>query len=983
MFQLGSHRLAHRIVGTPGAAIAACALTAALLSAPATAAPASSVAGPAITTGAAPTPGELNGTPVTVPALQQWQAGGADYRLPRGAIRVVVDREHADQLLPDARTFAEDLEALSGQEAAVVVGPERASAPAENGPLGDIRLTLDPDWRERGPEASRITVDGDITVAGPTTDGVFSGTRSVLQLLRQSDRIPGGVARDWPEYAERSFMIDNGRKYFTPEWAKRQIRELSYLKYNQFHWHIADNAGFRIESRTHPESVSPEHWTQQQVRELVAYAAKYHLEVVPEIDMPGHMQYALRSHPELQIVDRNGQRNTKNLDPTNPAARQFARELLEELVPLFPGRYVHTGGDEFTDHWENYPVLTAWAQQRYGPDANAQDAVLDFTNELDAIVRAHGKTMRIWNDGGQGGSQVRANRDIVLEYWSTQHGGVLAQDFLDQGFRLVNANRDVLYDVPGATPTWNNLDPRKIAERWDMSQWHDWIGPNTTDPHADGILGGQLHVWNDDPKAATEEQVSGRAQMPLRSMTQHLWGSAPPAGGWDALAARAFAVGTEPQWQLLDGTSQNLALGGLAWSSVRERPDCHESALVDGDETTRWCGPKTTQPSVVVDLGRQVDLGTVVLTWETAFAKGYTIEASDDLRSWRALASTSSGNGGLDVLPVSGQGRYLRLSMTERGTTYGYSLYEIAAYQPGAVAPAQISASLDPGVVLASADTPGTTALSIANASDTDVMVRWSAQQPAGVRLSPSAGALRVPAQGTASTRVRVAASEAGSTAVPISVTAQSLGEQVAVARPQLLVTVPYRQLADARNNVGTTSDAEMNPSTLGAGFDGAGSSYSLEALAGAGLTPGGAVTVDGTTLRWPDAGPGEANNVVANGQSVRIDASGSSIGVLAAASYGPAAGVWVVHYTDGTSETVRLVTPDWTSAPPPGSTVVATMSYRNNADTGRTARRTQVFFQRIALDPAKTVAALTLPAVSDSAVRGKPALHVFDVAVS
>ncbi|MFI0373009.1 family 20 glycosylhydrolase [Actinomadura sp. 1N219] len=924
-----------------------------------------------------PTPSGPSAAPVTVPALQEWRPGGRDFVLKRGAVQVQVDPRHAGQLADDARTFAEDLESLSGREVVVRVTPPR---PGE-GP-GVLRMTLDRSLSGRGPETSRIAVDGDVTISGPTSAGVFSGTRSVLQMLRQGDRIPGGVADDWPGYAERSLMVDNGRKYFTPAWARREIRELSYLKYNQFRWHIADNAGFRIQSDSHPEVVSPEHWTKREVRDLLAYAKKYHIEVIPEIDMPGHMQYALRTHPELQIVDADGNRNANNLDPTDPAARTFAKEILDELVPLFPGRYFHTGGDEYTSDWTRYPVLTKWAQEKYGPDANSQDAVLDFTNFLDSIITSHGKTMRIWNDGGQGGAKVRANRNIVLEYWSSQHGGVLAQEFLDQGFRIVNANRDVLYDVPGATPTWNNLDPRKIFDTWDMTRYHDWIGPNTTQPHAKGVLGGQLHVWNDSPSAATEEQEAGRLDMPLRAMSQKLWES-PLTGGWDALAARAFAVGKEPQWKLLDGSTQNLAQGALAWSSARERPDCHEAMLVDGDERTRWCGPKTGPQSVVIDLGRPVDLGTVALKWETAFASGFSVDASDDLRSWRTLHSTAAGDGGLDVLPVSGRGRYLRVAMTERGTQFGYSLREVQAYARGALVPAQFGASVDPAIVLQQPGATASSTLTVTNASAKATDVKWTASPPAGVTVKPESGTLRVPAGGQATAALSVSGvNEPGNATVPLSVTARSLGESVRLTGADLVVTVPYGKLSDAFNNVSVTTDENVNPPGLGDGFDGAGSSYSAGALAQAGVAPGTAFPVGKVTVRWPDVPVATANNLVANGQSITLNGTGDTIGVLSAASYGPATGDWTVWYSDGTSTKVRLSTPDWSSAPPPGSTVLAAMDYRNNAATGRTDRRTQLFYQRIPIDPGKTVTALTVPAVSKSAVRGAPALHVFDVSV-
>lgn len=923
---------------------------------------------------ATPTPPE-GGAPVTVPALQQWEPGGEEFVLGRGAIHLQVDARYADELSDDARTFATDLEALTDQHVIVKVTRERPG----RGP-GVIRLTLDPAWTEHGDEASRISVDHDVTIAGPTDHGVFLGTRTVLQMLADERVIPGGVATDWPGYAERSFMIDNGRQYFTPEWAMRQIRELSYLKYNEFHWHIADNAGFRIESTTHPEIVSPEHWTQEEVTELVAYAARYHIEVIPEIDMPGHMRYVLREHPELQVVDAAGNRNPNNLDPTKDEARQFVQEILDDLIPLFPGRYVHTGGDEFTSDWSAYPVLTQWAQEKYGPQANAHDAVLDFTNVVNDIVRAHGKTMRMWNDGAQGGAVLEADTNIVLEYWSDQHGDVRAQEFLDRGYQLINANRNVLYDVPGAAPTWNNLDPRKITEAWDMSIWHDATAPNTTDPHAEGILGGQIHLWNDSPGTATEEQISGKLHMPLHAMAQQLWDS-PSAGAWDWLAGRALVVGQEPQWVLLDGPDQNLAHGALVWSSARERPDCHESMLTDADPTTRWCGPKTAPQTVVLDLGREIDLGTIILDWEAAFASGYMVETSTDLSTWNTLAEITDGAGGLERLEVEGHGRYLRLAMTERGTAWGYSLYEIEVYAADALIPRDFALELDPSVVLTSSGATGTTTLRVTSSADHGATLQWQARPPEEVTVRPASGTVSVRPGGTAEVQVQVSgSSEPGTTSVPVELTARSSLERIVLADVELLVTVPYAELSDAFTNVAVTTDGDENPPGLDVGFDGAGSSYSAQALAAQGVTPGTELSREGVTLVWPDVAPGGANNVVASGQSVQLAGSGTRIGVLTAATYGPVSGDWVVHYTNGTSETVTLSTPDWSQSTP-GASAIVEMSYRNSP-TGPVDRNTQVHIQYIPLDPARTVQAVTLPNVSATVVRGTPALHVFGIAI-
>jgi hexosaminidase len=873
---------------------------------------------------------------------------------------------------------------LTGRRVKVRVS--RAGWTGGDGGVGtaSIRMTLDPRDAAHGPEQYTMTVDQAITLSGTTPAGVFAGTRTVLQLLRQSDRITGGSATDWPAYPERSLMVDLGRKYFTTQWMRREIRELSYLKFNQVRWHITDNQGFRIASRTHPEVVSPDHWTQQQVRDLVAYAAKYHVEVIPEIEMPGHMQFALREHPELQMVDRSGNRNPNNLDPTNPDARAFVKDLLDELVPLFDGRYIHTGGDEFTDDWNAYPALTDWAKVHYGPDANAHDAVLDFTNFLDDVVRSHGKTMRIWNDGAQGGSQVEANRDIVLEYWSIQHGSVRAQEFLDAGYQLINANRGVLYDVPGVTPSYNNVDPRVIYDQWDMSQWPDALGPNLTDPHAPGILGGQLHVWNDLPGAMTEDQQAGRLAMPLRAMAEHLWDSNRAAANWDELAAHAFAAGHEPQWEHeLDTASGNLALGRLAWSSSRELRSCHEAALVDGDPATRWCGPKTAAQSLVIDLGRSVDLSTVVLRWETAYAKSYSIDVSDDRETWRPFASTSASDGGLDIVRASGHGRYLRLSMTERGTVYGYSLYELEAYGPDSLVPVEFSVDAGPpAVIVGTGRAPARATLSVRNDSPEAAALSWSADPTSGITVEPSSGVLQVGAGETAVADLAISGQVSDPGSVRITVSGRTQRDLTPLGSDTIGVSVPLDSLAEDFTNIGITSDDNINPPGLGAGFGGAGTSYSFQALAAAGLTPGTVVTVSGVDLTWPDVGPGEPGNVLANGQSFTLRGQGSTVGVLAASTYGPVTNDWVVHYTDGTSQVVRARTPDWAATPPAGSVRVADMPYQNIVPTGQRARRTFVFFVGLPVDPSKQVEAVSLPRVSAVVQQGVPALHVFALGV-
>lgn len=211
----------------------------------------------------------------TVPAMHQWTPASGQFTFTT-ASRVVVDPAYAAQLSGDAGTFAGDLADLLGRTVTVA----QSTTPA----TGDVFLTLggtDP------AEGYTLTAAASIRIQASTSAGAFYGTRSVLQLLKQSPTIPAGTSRDWPAKRERGLMVDQGRKYFSVDWLRRHIKELAYLKLNTFHFHLSDTFGFRLESSTHPEVVSPQHYSKQEMRDLIALAARYHVQIIPEIDMPG------------------------------------------------------------------------------------------------------------------------------------------------------------------------------------------------------------------------------------------------------------------------------------------------------------------------------------------------------------------------------------------------------------------------------------------------------------------------------------------------------------------------------------------------------------------------------------------------------------------------------------------------------------------------------------------------------------------------
>jgi hexosaminidase len=343
-------------------------------------------------------------------------------------------------------------------------------------------------------------------------------------------------------------MIDNGRKYFTPKWIAREIRRLAYLKLNRLHFHFSDNQGFRIESTSHPEAVSDFRLTKREVRSLVALGKRYRVKLVPELDMPGHMQAALVKHPELQLADAGGQRAPDKLDYTKPAARKFARDLIEEYMALFPAREWHMGADEFLGvllppteaDYARYPQLEAYAKATYGPTANAKDGFLGFVNEIDALVRSHGKTLHVWNDGLDGGSAVKLRPDIVVEWWNNPSGPGSSPgpgDFTASGHPVLNAGWFPTYYVSGSSST--STPPRPdmswAYEDWDVNRFLGLYYVNRDAHEPEFVLppgerlnrGSELHVWNDDPTAESEAQIAAGIAPRLRVVAQKTWNSPP------------------------------------------------------------------------------------------------------------------------------------------------------------------------------------------------------------------------------------------------------------------------------------------------------------------------------------------------------------------------------------------------------------------------------------------------------------------------
>ncbi|MFJ4674276.1 family 20 glycosylhydrolase, partial [Kitasatospora purpeofusca] len=631
-------------------------LTVAVCTAAALVLPGSASADPAATA-----TGATAAAPQTVPALRQWTADSGSYTFTT-ASRIVLDPADGARLAEDAATFAEDLGLLAGRHVPVVLGTAGA---------GDIALTLGEDTLPA--EGYRLTVAASATVRAGTTTGAFYGTRTLLQLLHRSATVPAGTAVDWPAKAERGLMIDQGRKYFTVDWVKQHIKELAYLKLNYFHFHLSDTCGFRLESSTHPEIVSADHYSKQDIADLVALGLKYHVTIVPEIDTPGHMNPILAAHPELALRNSSGTADPAFIDLSKSGAYTLIEDLINEYLPLFPAPYWHIGADEYVDDYSRYPQLLAYARAHYGANATAKDTYYGFVNWSDALVRAAGKTTRMWNDGIKAGDGTIAPAPgILVEYWYDY--GLTPQQLAAAGHRVANESW---------TPTYYVLGGAKPDTRWMYETWTPDLfqgGRTLTDPT--GNPGSLIHVWCDNPNAETETQIAAGIMYPLRGLAQQTWGSPEPTADYASFVPIAAAVGHNPAWPGT-GDPGNLARNRPTTASSTETADFPAASATDGDGGTRWSSAYADPQWLQVDLGSTQAVNRVVLRWETAYGRAFRIELSDDGVTWRTVRSVTAGTGGVqDLTGLTGSGRYLRMYGTARGTAWGYSLHEIEVYGP-------------------------------------------------------------------------------------------------------------------------------------------------------------------------------------------------------------------------------------------------------------------------------------------------------------
>jgi hexosaminidase len=418
-------------------------------------------------------------------------------------------------------------------------GPEAARLRGELAalgiPVGDgatVRLRrADTGGEECAGEAFEITVGADVDVGAGTPAGVFRATRQLVHNLRAHGLVPHGRVTSAPAVAERGFHLDAARKHFGAEWIVALLHDLADVGINTFQWHLSENEGFRLESEAFGDLASAAHVTRAEARRVAEVADELHIDLVPSLDMPGHLKHVLDRRPELRLPPGGGVATDGALDITSEDAVRFSRALIDDVAALFPGsgRW-NLGADEFVDfaRMADHPTLARAATDRLGPGATGFDLLTDFVNRTAAHLAARGLDARVWNDGMLRGSAVRLDPGVALTWWTNWHAQMRPlADALAAGHRVVNFHDALFYYVLGEKAGYRYPTSDRI---W-AADWHPGLFPSLPGgvaqelarPYPPELIGASFSVWSDDADAQTPDEVAAGIRAPVRAMAERAW----------------------------------------------------------------------------------------------------------------------------------------------------------------------------------------------------------------------------------------------------------------------------------------------------------------------------------------------------------------------------------------------------------------------------------------------------------------------------
>jgi len=370
--------------------------------------------------------------------------------------------------------------------------------------------------------------DKGIEIKAKTPQGVFYGMQTVMQLLpaeiespdlvkRIAWKVPSVNIKDEPRFKYRGLMIDVCRHFMTVDDLKRQLDVLAMFKMNKFHWHLTDDQGWRIEIKKYPELTTisskriegegneygPFFYTQEQVKEIVAYAKERFIEVIPEVELPGHAVAALTAFPNLSCT--GGPFEVRNIwgisndvfCAGNDSVFQFLTDVIEEVIPLFESDYFHIGGDECPKlRWQKCPKCQARikelglkADKKYTAEQKLQGY---FVRRIGELMTKHNKKMIGWEEIMQGGVEGLPEGTTILN-WDEGELGIFAAN---NGYDVILSLQRLLYlDRFQGDPKLQPVTIGGLVTLEDVYNYEPGLAGVADDQKY--IVGVQMNNWNE------------------------------------------------------------------------------------------------------------------------------------------------------------------------------------------------------------------------------------------------------------------------------------------------------------------------------------------------------------------------------------------------------------------------------------------------------------------------------------------------------
>lgn len=353
-----------------------------------------------------------------------------------------------------------------------------------------------------------------------TTDiGAIRGLETLLQLQSSTDEefyFPAVFISDAPRFAWRGLMIDVSRHFQPLAVIKRNLDAMAAVKMNLFHWHLSDDQGFRVEIKQHPKLTElgsdGNYYTQAQIKEVVSYASVRGIQVIPEIDVPGHASALLTAYPELashsriNSIERNAGIFDPTLDPTNKKTYKLLTDIFEELATLFPSKYVHIGGDENEgrDWDENEDIQKFMVKNELKSNHDLQTY---FNIKIQKILQKNGKEMIGWEEI----LTPTIPTSAIIHSWRGVNEGLPAKQSLVDAVK--NGNQTILSNGYYIDLMYSVEDHYLVDPMPDVL---------LSEEEKNRILGGEVTMWTE---LATPETIDSRIWPRTAAIAERFWSS--------------------------------------------------------------------------------------------------------------------------------------------------------------------------------------------------------------------------------------------------------------------------------------------------------------------------------------------------------------------------------------------------------------------------------------------------------------------------